>query len=263
MTGAATAPPAASPTGSNAPGASKSCGRSMKRGWKPSCAANASLIVSASLRNRPLIMSNRWRGTPNTTTPCSTPIGCACCTAARSGAFSPSSTFGHASITSSGSNDSGAEVDDAASVVARLAGRSAVRARARSAFAARRRARGAASALVPSVTRPTPARTRPEPRPRCRGARRGAGTGGAAPPAAELAFESFDAFEQRLDAACAPRGARCARPRPRARGAGRRRSARGCRRSPDRGSRSRAPRAALPIACASAASLVASSAGPS
>ena len=31
--------------------------------------ANASLIVSASLRNRPLIASNRGRGTPNTTTP--------------------------------------------------------------------------------------------------------------------------------------------------------------------------------------------------
>ena len=36
-------------TGRNAPGASKSCGRSTKRGWNPSCDENAALIVSASV----------------------------------------------------------------------------------------------------------------------------------------------------------------------------------------------------------------------
>src|SRR5262249_15880414 len=50
FTGAA--PP--STTGRNAPGASKSCGRRTKRGWNPSCEENAALIVSASVRKRPL-----------------------------------------------------------------------------------------------------------------------------------------------------------------------------------------------------------------
>src|SRR5262249_15397148 len=56
------------------------------------------------VRNRPLIASKRVRGTPNTTTPSSTPIGCACWTTALSGAFNSSRTVGHASMTSSGSN---------------------------------------------------------------------------------------------------------------------------------------------------------------
>ena len=52
---------AASTIGRSASGASKSCGRNTKRGWNPSWSENADLIVSASLRNRPLIASKRAR----------------------------------------------------------------------------------------------------------------------------------------------------------------------------------------------------------
>ena len=189
-------------------------------------------------------------GAPNTMTPSSMPIGCASWTPARTGAFSIAERRGpRLDHVVERERDLGAvgAPGAAAAPVPAPAGRDRFGRR----VGLRRRVAPGEQRAAAVRARGAVGRGRCRGRCRARARRR---------PASVRAARPDRAASPR---ACALRGARGARPRPRARGADRRWPGRGCRRSPARASRSRARARRCPSRLASSASRSASSAGPS